>query len=187
MSQEREPLYDDPRRTGFYRPRVARAGLGWARQRDIQDRESQDRASRGARGRYDRDGAEEYAAGLDEFEDTEVADRHSQSRGFHIAGPYVGRGPRAYRRKDERIRKDICDLMTEHGQLDASGIEVDVKNGEVVLSGTVPSRHAKRLAEDIAESIAGVQDVRNELRLQSTPDVLSPGTFDQEQTDSGRR
>ena len=39
-------------------------------------------------------------------------------------------------------------------------------SGEVVLSGTVDSRYSKRLAEDIAESVMGVSNVQNNLRVQ---------------------
>jgi hypothetical protein len=56
--------------------------------------------------------------------------------------------------------------VTHHGMLDATGIQVRVENGEVTLAGTVESRQAKRLAEDILESISGVKDVHNQLRVQ---------------------
>lgn len=80
-------------------------------------------------------------------------------------GPFVGRGPRAYRRSDGRILEDVCDRLTEHGQLDASDIEVKVEHGEVVLTGTVDSKPAKRIAEDAAECVSGVTQVQNQLRV----------------------
>ncbi len=82
-----------------------------------------------------------------------------------IPGPYTGRGPRGYQRTDERIPDDVCDRLTQHGQLDARDIDVSARDGEVTLQGTVHSRQAKRLAEDIAESVSGVRDVHNRLRL----------------------
>jgi hypothetical protein len=39
-----------------------------------------------------------------------------------------------------------------------------VVGGEVTLTGTVESRYAKRLAEDLAESVSGVTHVQNNLR-----------------------
>lgn len=78
---------------------------------------------------------------------------------------FVGRGPKGYQRSDERIREEICDRMTDDPILDASEIEIDVKQGEVFLSGTVSSRDQKRRAEDIAERIGGVRDVTNQLRV----------------------
>ena len=43
--------------------------------------------------------------------------------------------------------------------------EVRVENGEVTLTGTVEDRHAKRLAEDLAERSLGVADVHNQLHV----------------------
>lgn len=80
-------------------------------------------------------------------------------------GPFAGRGPRGYRRSDERIREEVNDRLTDHGDIDASDIEVNVIEGEVVLEGFVDSRQTKRLAEDLAESVSGVRDVINHLRV----------------------
>jgi DNA replicative helicase MCM subunit Mcm2 (Cdc46/Mcm family) len=44
-------------------------------------------------------------------------------------------------------------------------IEVAVTGGEVTLTGTVESRRMKRHAEDLAESVRGVRDVHNQLRV----------------------
>jgi hypothetical protein len=82
-----------------------------------------------------------------------------------MAGPHSGRGPQGYQRSDARIEEDICEHLTHHGMLDATGIQVRVENGEVTLSGTVESRQAKRLAEDILDSISGVRDIHNQLRV----------------------
>ena len=87
-----------------------------------------------------------------------------------VPGPYSGRGPRNYRRSDERIKEDVCERLTYYGQLDASNIEVEVENSEVILKGTVDSRHSKRMAEDIAESVSGVRDVHNQLRIEWNPE-----------------
>lgn len=83
-------------------------------------------------------------------------------------GPYSGRGPKGYRRSDETIAEDVCERLTQHGYVDASDIEVKVEGGEVTLQGTVDNRRTKRLAEDIAASVAGVSDVHNRLRLSQT-------------------
>ena len=81
------------------------------------------------------------------------------------AGPHAGRGPKGYRRADERIMEDVCEMMMRHPELDASDIEVRVADGEVTLEGTVLDRRAKRLAEDLAERATGVRDVHNRLHL----------------------
>jgi osmotically-inducible protein OsmY len=90
-------------------------------------------------------------------------------------GSHVGRGPRGYRRSDERIREDVNDRLTDDYHLDASDIEVSVNDCVVTLTGRVDSRHDKRRAEDIAESVSGVTDVTNQLRVgQSVP--ITTGT-----------
>jgi hypothetical protein len=81
-------------------------------------------------------------------------------------GPYVGVGPRGYRRSDERIREDVCERFAQHGQLDPSDVEVAVRDGEVLLTGSVATRIQKRLAEDIADRVFGVVEVQNHLRVQ---------------------
>jgi hypothetical protein len=82
-----------------------------------------------------------------------------------VPGPFSGRGPEGYRRSEEAIRTDVCERLTRHGQLDASRIRVQVEHGEVILEGHVDSRTAKRMAEDTAESVMGVRDVQNRLRI----------------------
>jgi osmotically-inducible protein OsmY len=81
------------------------------------------------------------------------------------SGTYVGRGPRGYKRSDERIREDVNDRLTDDYYLDASDIEVSVNDCVVTLSGRVDSRYDKRYAEAIAESVSGVTDVTNQLRV----------------------
>ncbi len=80
-------------------------------------------------------------------------------------GPHTGHGPKNYQRSDTRILEDVDDRLATNGQLDASDIYVAVNQGEVKLTGSVDSRQSKRLAEDLALAVPGVQDVRNELRI----------------------
>jgi len=49
--------------------------------------------------------------------------------------------------------------------VDASDIDVRVNDGEVTLEGSVRERREKRIAEDVAERVAGVRDVHNLLRV----------------------
>ena len=80
-------------------------------------------------------------------------------------GRFFGRGPRGYRRSDERIREELCDRLMTHPDIDASDIDLSVANGIVTLTGTVEDRHEKRLAEYIAEDGLGVDDVENRLKV----------------------
>jgi osmotically-inducible protein OsmY len=82
-----------------------------------------------------------------------------------IPGPFVGQGPRGYQRSDERIKEDVCECLAQHGMIDARNIEVTVDHGEVTLRGSVDDRQMKRRAEDAVESVSGVRDVHNEIRV----------------------
>ena len=78
---------------------------------------------------------------------------------------HAGRGPKGWKRSDERIRDDVSEQLERHHEIDASDIEVRVENGEVTLTGSVEDRRAKRMAEDIAESVPGVSEVQNQIRV----------------------
>jgi osmotically-inducible protein OsmY len=82
-------------------------------------------------------------------------------------GGYRGKGPKGYTRSDDRIKEDVSDRFEDHYYLDASDIDLEVNDGNVVLSGSVNSRYAKRLAEDLAEQCSGVKNVENRLRVDS--------------------
>ena len=86
-------------------------------------------------------------------------------RGRDAGGSHVGRGPRGYQRSDDRIRDEVCERLARHPRIDASDVEVVVGNGEVTLQGTVDSRSVKRLLEDVAESVWGVREVHNQVRV----------------------
>ena len=91
---------------------------------------------------------------------------YGESSGRYVgAGRRGGRGPRGYKRSDERIREDINDRLSDDPLVDASDVEVSVSNGEVTLNGNVNIRADKRRAEDIAESVSGVTHVQNNLRV----------------------
>lgn len=91
-----------------------------------------------------------------------------------MSGPFTGRGPRGWQRPDDRIKEDICERMSHHGSLDASDLEVRVNNCEVTLSGSVQDREAKRMAEHIAESVSGVRDVHNQIRVSGATGPQQP-------------
>ena len=96
--------------------------------------------------------------------------------GNRTPGRFSGVGPRGYRRSDERMIEDINDRLTWNGQIDATDIEVDVKDGVATLSGNVNSRQDKRMAEYIAEDVFGVRDVQNNLKINSKQTDWNRGT-----------
>ena len=140
-------------------------GRDWARQWGYVE-------GRGARrpGRDWRSGVETGRGRFDEYEAPSTWERLERQR---PGGDFAGRGPRGYTRSDDRIREDICERMCDNAELDASDIEIVVVGGEVTLTGSVHERRDKRLAEDLSESVSGVHEVHNQLRV-------SPGFRDQE-------
>jgi osmotically-inducible protein OsmY len=108
----------------------------------------------------------------------------------HSTGGYAGRGPKGYQRSDERIREDVCDRLADDPLVDASDIEINVKNGEVTLSGSVIDRGQKRRSEDVIERVSGVREVHNNLRVNRSPDVAgtaAPGPGAASATGTTRR
>jgi hypothetical protein len=85
--------------------------------------------------------------------------------GEGVQGAYWGVGPKGYLRSDLRIADDICEKMALRGDLDASSIEVSVRQGDVTLRGKVADRVSRRLAEAICESVLGVKKIHNDLVL----------------------
>jgi len=80
-------------------------------------------------------------------------------------GNYRGKGPKNYTRSSDRIKEDVNDRLSDAWDIDASDIDVSIEGNEVTLSGTVSSKQQKRRAEDIAESVSGVHNVQNNLRV----------------------
>lgn len=97
--------------------------------------------------------------------DPELRPRRQAGRAFP-EGPHRGRGPKGYKRSDTRIHEDVCERLTEDPFIDASDVEVEVRNGEVTLSGHVSSRGLRHRAEDLAELVSGVTHVQNNLRVE---------------------
>lgn len=95
----------------------------------------------------------------------ERADIYARPEGELWRRRFFGRGPKGYRRSDERIREEICDRLMTHPDVDASDIDVVVARGIVTLTGEVDDRHQKRIAEYIAEDALGVDDVQNDLKV----------------------
>jgi hypothetical protein len=95
----------------------------------------------------------ESSLGMEEFEENREMRQ----------GPHFGKGPKGWKRSDERIKEDVCEALYRSYDVDATHIDVAVNQGVVTLSGTVDSRDTKRLAEDVAEGVGGVHDVQNRL------------------------
>jgi osmotically-inducible protein OsmY len=75
------------------------------------------------------------------------------------------RGPRARRRPDESLAQELHEILVNDPELDATDIEVVVESGAVTLRGEVGDSHAKLLAEELVETVPGVREVHNQLRV----------------------
>jgi osmotically-inducible protein OsmY len=113
--------------------------------------------------RWNDDSADQQSRGRDDWRPFESRSQ-SQSQ-FQSQGEHRGRGPKGYQRSDQRIHEEVCECLTDDHFIDASNIEIDVQGGIVTLTGTVNSRHEKRRAEDLIETLSGVKDVNNSLRV----------------------
>jgi hypothetical protein len=91
-------------------------------------------------------------------------DRDAEAR-READGRHRGAGPRGYRRSDARIDEDVHDQLTEDAWLDASDITVRVEDGRVELRGQVRTEDDRRRAGEIADRVAGVTAVDNDLRV----------------------
>ncbi len=100
--------------------------------------------------------------------------QHRFSRG-HPAPDWresqFGKGPKGYKRSDERIAEEINQCLTDDHRIDARDIEVKVEHGEVSLTGTVADRRCRREVEDLVESISGVSDVSNQLKVRRSDET----------------
>jgi osmotically-inducible protein OsmY len=67
--------------------------------------------------------------------------------------------------EDERLQGEVSDQLAAELLDAADQIQVNVTRGEVTLAGTVDTSEARRRAEDVAGSIAGVSSVMNNLRV----------------------
>jgi hypothetical protein len=90
-------------------------------------------------------------------------------------GQFAGVGPRGYQRSRERISEDIHERLRQHGQLDARQIHVEVEDSQVTLSGSAGSKQEKYLAEFLAETVSGVREVNNQIRVRDTENVRVRG------------
>jgi osmotically-inducible protein OsmY len=192
MDEMREHRYD---RDWHDRPRHA-AERAWegARDtaRDVTDRDRDGRRGLSEWNDYDRPGPytkPSYRSGStwsgtmggdrDDYWTGDRGYRDTMRSGSSTPSPYAvhgvsfaGRGPRGYQRTEARIHEDVCERLTDDHRIDASDIEVHIKDGELTLTGSVRTREEKRYAEDLVERVTGVREVNNHLKVKPATEVL---------------
>ncbi len=78
---------------------------------------------------------------------------------------------RPIHRSDTTLREEISHVLAQHRGIDARDIDVAVNDGIVTLTGFVPERKMRYLAEDISINCFGVIDVTNHLRVDRTTEA----------------
>jgi osmotically-inducible protein OsmY len=121
-------------------------------------------------------GHQQYSGGGGEYSGygnrTSWGDRGDQERPGLLKRIF-GRGPKGYKRSDERLREDISERLMQSDTIDSSEVTVEVVEGRVTLQGTVPDRYMKHAIEDVADSCPGIQDVDNRIRVEREGGGLS--------------
>ena len=72
----------------------------------------------------------------------------------------------ALQRGDEPIRDEVLDALSEIAAVGDGNVDVEVDEGEVTLSGTVPDRRAQLAAEEAARGVSGVIDVESTIEIE---------------------
>lgn len=131
----------------------------------MRDPQQERSAHQDRRNRYhdnDLPGAETYGRRTEPMRQTMDYDQRP------LGGSYPnhsGKGPKNYKRSDERIKDLVCQKLADDPELDASNVEVEVNNSEVTLTGNVNGKFEKYLVEDLVESVSGVSHVDNRIRV----------------------
>ncbi len=74
----------------------------------------------------------------------------------------------AFARSDEELRREVVhDVAYDVMQLEDANLSIDVADGVVTLSGTVPTRSEARLLAELTIRVEGVVSVQNDLGWQT--------------------
>ena len=82
------------------------------------------------------------------------------------------------KRNDERLKKDVVDQLFWDNRVDSSDVKVEVSDGVVTLSGTLPSLTMCMAAVEDAEDVAGVCRVANNLQVEIPEMLQAPSDED---------
>jgi osmotically-inducible protein OsmY len=107
-----------------------------------------------------------------------AGDPHEPAAGYERGREY-GAGARANaygqrratkndRRSDDGLTQDIVGRLIHASHVDPTNVSVDVKNGAVVLEGTVPERRMKQAIEAIVRECPEVEHIDNRIHVVRT-------------------
>jgi len=92
------------------------------------------------------------------------ARRDDYSGSYETYPDYSGIAPRSYQRSDESLLEAISEALTWSPDVDATDITIAVKNGDVILSGTVPDRTMIYIVDELLEEIYGIKNIDNHIK-----------------------
>lgn len=150
-----------------------RIGAKVNRPRDVNDGSGEDTPSTGDWQRHST-GASSAARGKEGLgtpgENTWGGEQFRAERREEQGRRQTNSGPRSRRKPDESLRQEIREILIADPELEATDIEVEVEGGAVTLRGAVVDSDARLLAEELVESLTGVREVHNRLRVEREED-----------------
>jgi len=66
---------------------------------------------------------------------------------------------------DEDIKNRLLQIVTMNNQIDPSNLKISVSEGVATLEGAVDSLWKKILSSELAQSVAGVRQVNNQMKV----------------------
>lgn len=81
-------------------------------------------------------------------------------------------------RTNEDIKRDVVDQLFWDTRVDASNVKVEVSDGKVTLTGTVPDYTASQAASEDAWEMAGVRYVQNDQTIKYPVEEVIPSDAD---------
>jgi hypothetical protein len=70
-------------------------------------------------------------------------------------------------RSDQKTKDDVRQMLYRSSLVDASEVEIDVKNHILILRGFVKNLSDKELVASIVEHIPGIREVKNDIFIKS--------------------
>jgi osmotically-inducible protein OsmY len=80
------------------------------------------------------------------------------------------------RKTDTQIHRDVLEELTWDSRVDETEVGVEVDQGVVTLTGTVPSWAKRMAAEEAAHRVSGVLDVANDIQVKIPSELTRTDT-----------
>lgn len=82
-----------------------------------------------------------------------------------LEGQRHSQHPTGWRRQDEAIQDEACEVLWRNQKIDTTGVEVSVDTGVVTLSGVMDKEDSIQEALDCVGKVTGVIEVINSIRV----------------------